>query len=337
MNFSTTPQAKDIELSLPPGDRLDGVSCLAFSPKANFVVATSWDSKIRCWEIQSSFSNLAAAGKAVTNGDAPLLSCSWTGDGQRVFFGGCDNKVKLWTLQTGQATQIGQHDAPIKSTIWVEDAQYLVTGSWDKTLRYWDGRTPMAAHTQPLPERLYTMDIKFPLCVVGTAERNVIIYDLRNFRTEWKRIPSPLKFQTRSIACFPDKSGFAIGSIEGRVGIHYINDADSSKNFAFKCHREGNDVYAVNAICFHPVHGTFATAGSDGTFHFWDKDSKQRLKQFSKQSQPISAATFNFDGSLFVYAASYDWTKGHEGYNPTQSSSIFVHAVNDAEIKKKPK
>jgi hypothetical protein len=26
------------------------------------------------------------------------------------------------------------------------------------------------------------------------------------------------------------------------------------------------------------VHHTFATAGSDGAFNFWDKDSKQRLK-----------------------------------------------------------
>lgn len=29
------------------------------------------------------------------------------------------------------------------------------------------------------------------------------------------------------------------------------------------------------------VQGTFATAGSDGAFNFWDKDSKQRLKVIS--------------------------------------------------------
>jgi hypothetical protein len=29
---------------------------------------------------------------------------------------------------------------------------------------------------------------------------------------------------------------------------------------------------------FFQVHHTFATAGSDGGFNFWDKDSKQRLK-----------------------------------------------------------
>jgi mRNA export factor len=81
------------------------------------------------------------------------------------------------------------------------------------------------------------------------------------------------------------------------------------KNFAFKCHRDGNEIYAVNVIAFHPTFGTFATAGSDGTFNFWDKDSKQRLKPFGKCALPISAGTFNMDGSIFAYAVSYDWSK----------------------------
>lgn len=30
---------------------------------------------------------------------------------------------------------------------------------------------------------------------------------------------SPLKLQTRVVACFPDAKGFAIGSVEGRLGV----------------------------------------------------------------------------------------------------------------------
>lgn len=41
-----------------------------------------------------------------------------------------------------------------------------------------------------------------------------------------------------------------------------------------------SDDLNVCVVCFK-VHGTFATAGSDGAFNFWDKDSKQRLKVFS--------------------------------------------------------
>jgi len=39
---------------------------------------------------------------------------------------------------------------------------------------------------------------------------------------------SPLNWQTRVVSCFSQGNGFAIGSIEGRVGIRYIEDKDSS-------------------------------------------------------------------------------------------------------------
>jgi len=80
-------------------------------------------------------------------------------------------------------------------------------------------------------------------------------------------------------------------------------------NFSFKCHRENSNVYAINAISFHPIYGTFSTAGSDGTFNFWDKDSKQRLKQFTNFNMPITATSFNKNGSIFAYALGYDWSK----------------------------
>jgi mRNA export factor len=89
----------------------------------------------------------------------------------------------------------------------------------------------------------------------------------------------------------------------------------SRGNFSFKCHREGapaardSTVFAVNAISFHPVFGTFATAGSDGGITFWDKDSKQKLKVFTKKAGPIPAATFNRTGTIYAYAVSYDWSK----------------------------
>ena len=72
-------------------------------------------------------------------------------------------------------------------------------------------------------------------------------------QSEFKRIPSPLKYQTRCVATFPDRSGYLVGSIEGRVAVHHVDDSQQARNFTFKCHREGADIFAVNAINFHPV------------------------------------------------------------------------------------
>jgi mRNA export factor len=95
-------------------------------------------------------------------------------------------------------------------------------------------------------------------------------------------------------------------------------------------------VYSVNAISFHPVYGTFSTAGSDGTFHFWDKDAKNRLKGYPNVDGTIPATTFSRDGGIFAYAVSYDWSKGFGGNSPTYPTKIMLHAVDESEAKPRP-
>ncbi|KAK8645822.1 hypothetical protein V6N13_119633 [Hibiscus sabdariffa] len=268
---------KSFEVAQPPSD---SVSSLAFSPKANFLIATSWDNQVRCWEISRNGTAVASAPKASIAHDQPALCSTWKDDGTTVFSGGCDKQVKMWPLLSGgQPMTVAMHDAPIKEVAWIPEMNLLATGSFDKTLKYWDTRQSNPVHTQQLPDRCYALAVKYPLMVVGTADRNLILFNLQNPQNEYKRVTSPLKYQTRCVAAFPDQRGFLVGSIEGRVGVHHLDDGQQSKNFTFKCHRDGSEIYSVNSLNFHPVHHTFATAGSDGTFNFWDKDSKQRLKE----------------------------------------------------------
>jgi mRNA export factor len=98
------------------------------------------------------------------------------------------------------------------------------------------------------------------------------------------------------------------------------------------------DVFSVNAISFHPVYSaTFSTAGSDGTFAFWDKDARYRLKNFEDIGAPISATAFNKDGTTFAYAVSYDWSKGYAHNSPQHVNKIMLHPVANEEVKPRPK
>jgi len=111
--------------------------------------------------------------------------------------------------------------------------------------------------------------------VVATANRRICVFDLRNTSSSQLLThdrESSLKYQTRTLRLFPDGTGFALGSIEGRVAIEYLDEIkaeqENKKKYAFKCHRVGDTVYPVNAIVFHPIYGTFAT----GEYHkniFW--------------------------------------------------------------------
>ncbi|KAF2301488.1 hypothetical protein GH714_025081 [Hevea brasiliensis] len=98
---------KSIEVTQPPSD---SVSSLSFSPKANFLVATSWDNQVLC--------------------------STWKDDGTTVFSGGCDKQVKMWSLLSGgQPVTVAMHDAPIKEVAWIPEMNMLATGSWDKALK----------------------------------------------------------------------------------------------------------------------------------------------------------------------------------------------------------
>jgi mRNA export factor len=327
---------RDFQVANPPAD---GVSSLSWSPSANFLVATCWAygeqaDNVLCYEVQT---NGQAMPKAAIKHEAPVLCSAWHSDGSAVFSGGCDNQVKKWDLATNQTTQVAQHDAPVRHCAWINEVNLLVTGSWDKTLKYWDTRQPNPALRVQLPERCYALSVTHPLLVVGTAERHIQVYNLSDPSRPYKQLMSPLKYQTRTVAAFPNKQGYLVGSIEGRVAVNHVEESLASKNFTFKCHREQADIYAVNDVKFHPRHGTFVTCGSDGVFNFWDKDSKQRLKQMAKCSAPIPCGDFNRDGSIFAYAVSYDWSKG--GSDPMASmgqDAIFLHAVADAEVLPRP-
>lgn len=103
----------------------------------------------------------------------------------------------------------------------------LVTGSWDKTIKYWDLRQQSPVATVQCQERVYTLDVKKNLLVVGTADRYINVINLSDPTKFYKTLQSPLKWQTRVVSCFTDATGFAVGSIEGRCAIQYVEEKDA--------------------------------------------------------------------------------------------------------------
>lgn len=274
--------------------------------------------------------------------NAPVLDTCFSADGSTIFSGGGDKAVRMWQISgqlppDGVPTQIGVHDAPVKTVGFLKSTNLVVSGGWDRKLKFWDCRSPNPAGVFDMPERVYAMDVRDNLLVVATANRHVLIYNVQGQPREHERKESPLKHQTRCVQCFPDQTGYAIGSIEGRVGIQYVQKPPQGKDsFAFKCHRKDNAAYSVNAIAFHAPFGTFATVGSDGVINFWDKDNKQRLKGFNAISRTVPAAKFNAQGSMFAYASSYDWSQGYRN-SMQPGHDIFVHNVAEEEVRPKNK
>ena len=191
------------------------------------------------------------------------------------------------------------------------------------------------------------------------ANRAVHIYSLSTLATEckasanntpqgrletepWQRRESSLKFMTRAIDCMPNDEGYASSSIEGRVAVEWFDPSPESqaRKYAFKCHRQPVDdvdvVFPVNAIAFHPVHGTFATGGGDGVVAIWDAVAKRRIRIYPKLNASVAAASFSANGKYLAMAISPGFEDGKDEITEG-SIGIFIRELGDNEVKRKAK
>ncbi len=182
------------------------------------------------------------------------------------------------------------------------------------------------------------------------ASRALHIYSLSDLASDsaaqgiepWQRRESSLKFMTRAVACMPNDAGYASSSIEGRVAVEWFDPSSTSqaRKYAFKCHRqtspEGIDVvYPVNALAFHPVHGTFASGGGDGFVALWDGIAKRRIRQYQRYQASVSALGFSSDGKFLAVAISPGFEDGKEGVGEDGTVSVFVRELAEGEAKGK--
>jgi cell cycle arrest protein BUB3 len=335
----------------------DGITRVSFSPTNPIqLLCSSWDGTCRVYDVSNNVlcNNFHQKEQAVA-----LLDACYSNNGKSIFTAGIDYKVNHFDLNSGSFVSVlGTHEKPVRCVISVPNHSNLVlSGSWDEHIKMWDTRMPgHCLASNHLSKKVFSMDVtpdgsKF---IVGTNERQVFIYNLahtlRNLentasqakeakKQEFKLLQhrvSALKYQTRCIRCSPDNQGYVLASIEGRVAVEYIDPSEEvqKKKYAFKCHRSTENgveiLYPVNAITFHPIHGTFATGGGDGIVNIWDGINKKRIVQYPKYPFSIASLSFNLDGALLAVASSYTFERG-ELASPT-SDEIYIKNIQENDV-----
>ena len=119
-----------------------------------------------------------------------------------------------------------------------------MTGSWDSTVKIWDARS---SNVDTIQQRgkVYSMDSYDMTLVVALSSKQIQIYDLRNMNTSLDTYESTLKHMLRCIGLMRNGTGYATGSVEGRISVDYIDNSPAmqAKKFSFKCHRKVTTIY----------------------------------------------------------------------------------------------
>ena len=270
-------------------------------------------------------------------------------------------------LSTGTQSVLSSHTAGVKSLAYSSTHSLLISASWDSTIHVHHPSSPSTAPptTIKLPSKPFSLSLSPTKLVVAMSSRALHIYDLAALASDssaaavpaqelaganeymplttepWQRRESSLKFMTRAVSCMPNDAGYASSSIEGRVAVEWFDPSETSqaRKYAFKCHRQpGQDgvdvVYPVNALAFHPVHGTFASGGGDGFVALWDGVAKRRIRQYQRYAASVAALSFSGDGRFLAVGISPGFEDGKEG-EAEGAIKVFIRELGESEAKGK--
>jgi len=195
---------------------------------------------------------------AVPNDDSNSTSGGNSGVQGVIYTGGSDGSIKSFDISTSTVSTVGQHSPQPEgdnstqkvavSCLSCIGSDLVVSAGWDKKFHVWStnsaNSSPIA--TVDLPGKAFSMDVSSDgtkVVIATSGRRNVFIDIQRNSSTNaivdkenasasepqvtvtvLTERESSLKYQTRCIKFFPDISGIAVGSIEGRVAIEYLDD-----------------------------------------------------------------------------------------------------------------
>ncbi|GMH89076.1 hypothetical protein TrST_g11175 [Triparma strigata] len=346
-----------------PNPPTDGITSLTFShfddeANTNVLLSSSWDGTLRLYKKSPEATGFESTSVQKTAENVPLLSACFGHSLRYCYGGGLDGVLYQVDMERGETQTVGRHDKGISAlcTSSTESSPpssspffgCMASGSWDGTLKLWSTKSPSTPSSGSIFEtsvggKVFGMNWVENTLLIATSGRKVHLYDVRKSGEAFAAVStqqreSTLKYQTRSCALFPNSEGFALGSIEGRVAIEYVEENDitaaqGKKKYAFKCHRVDDTVYPVNAVAFHPRFGTFATGGCDGSVVMWDAKHKKRLVALPRLETSISALAFSkgpSGGSLLAVAQSYTFEEGEKDHPDDQ---IYVRTMLDHEVK----
>ena len=262
-------------------------------------------------------------------------------------------------VATSEQQVLSTHDNGVRSVVYSQQYNLVISAAWDSTVHVHPGEpSTWSVATINLPSKPFSLSVSSSKLVVAMASRALQIYELKTLAAEaknaadtpgnilntepWQRRESSLKFMTRAVDCMPSDEGYASSSIEGRVAVEWFDPSNESQSrkYAFKCHRQPIDdvdvVYPVNAIAFHPVHGTFATGGGDGVIAIWDAIAKRRIRIYPKLAASVAALSFSTNGKFLATAISPGFEDGKDEV-PEGSIAVLIRELGENEVKRKAK
>ncbi|KAF9968757.1 hypothetical protein BGZ70_008388 [Mortierella alpina] len=181
------------------------ISCLAFSPTAQFLASSSWDRSIRTWDV-------FGRGKSVESFThmSEVLALAFRPDGKELCGSTLDGQLSFWDVDSGNSKYVCIYD--IKANILVKKWQISKNLSFDGTLEFLNSKNMTEAGAMDLIEDdddMSDLEDRQDNALPGTKDLSK-----RNVRPE---------IRTKAVRFSPTGRSWAAASTEGLL-IYSLDD-----------------------------------------------------------------------------------------------------------------
>lgn len=254
----------------------DAITRVRFSPRSNNLLISSWDSSLRLYDVDSSVLRLEAPTEAA------LFDCCFQNE-KVAFTADSDCLLRRYDLHSGVHDVMGNHDDLATCVEYSDETCQVITAGWDKKIMSWDARMAKAlGYSKVLAAEVDSMSLS-GLNLMVAVGASVNLYDLRNLDKPFQAKESCMNNRIRCLRPTPNSTGFAVGSVDGRVALEFPFSSNSvDMGYIFRCHPKLKDsryhLVSVNDIVFNPfVCSIFFTGDNEGYVTTWDARGRRRL------------------------------------------------------------
>ncbi|MFZ9753320.1 MAG: WD40 repeat domain-containing protein, partial [Cyanobium sp.] len=202
----------------------------------------------------------------------PVLSVTWSADGQRLASGGSDGTVRVWEAASGRELAVLEgHKGLVRSVSWSSDGQLLASGGEEGTVRLWDAASGcelavLEGHKEPVMSVAWSADGQ--RLASGGSDGTVRLWDKASGRE--LAVLEGHKGPVRSVGWSADGKRLASCGSDGTVRLW---KAASGQHLAVLNAHQGR----VSSVGWSADGQRLVSGGDDGTVRLWMAVSGQHL------------------------------------------------------------
>lgn len=235
------------------------VYSLAFSPKGNMLVSSSYDEAVHLWDVRS-----GQLMRSLPAHSDPIGGVDFVHDGTLIVSCASDGLIRIWDTATGQCLRTFFHEdtPPAVSVKFTPNGRYVAAWMLDSCVRLWDYRIGKCVKTF-----MGHKNGRFS-CVgaFGSYGGEVVEEELK---TNGIADGDSEEEKERQVTQRSERAFITSGSEDGSILLWDV----VSKKILQRLHGHEGVVLAVDT---HPTEKMLVSCGTDQTVRIWREDANER-------------------------------------------------------------